>query len=200
QIRGGLHTLGRPPEGDAEIDLLAALLRLPQGPVPSLRAAVADGLGLDLASLLAEPGRRLDPSEKAADPAGAWVTASDAIDIAEALALLGARPVWAEESGRVVGVEPVPLEELGRPRVDVTLRISGFFRDAFPHLVHLVDEAVELVRHLDEPPEQNFVRANGDDHRIFGAKPGAYGSGILALLDSKDWVGDDDLATVYLAW
>src|SRR5205807_10192335 len=64
QIRGGLHTLGRPPEGDQEIDLLAALLRLPQGSVPSLRAAVADGLGLDLTALLAEPGRRLDPSER----------------------------------------------------------------------------------------------------------------------------------------
>jgi cobaltochelatase CobN len=121
-------------------------------------------------------------------------------DIGEALALLGARPVWAEESGRVTGVEPVPLDELGRPRIDVTLRISGFFRDAFPHLVHLVDEAVEMVRNLDEPAEQNFVRAHGDDHRIFGAKPGAYGSGILALLDSKDWESDDDLATVYLAW
>ncbi len=104
------------------------------------------------------------------------------------------------KSGRVVGVEPVPLEELGRPRIDVTLRISGFFRDAFPHLVHLVDEAVELVRNLDEPAELNHVRANGDDYRIFGAKPGAYGSGILALLDSKEWESDDDLATVYLAW
>jgi cobaltochelatase CobN len=121
-------------------------------------------------------------------------------DIAEALALLGARPVWAEESGRVTGVEPVPLEELGRPRIDVTLRISGFFRDAFPHLVHLVDEALELVQGLDEPPELNYVRANGDDHRIFGAKPGAYGSGILALPDSRDRESDADLATVYLAW
>src|SRR5581483_3315573 len=85
QIRGGLHTLGRPPEGDAEIDLLAALLRLPQGSVPSLRAAVADGLGLDLRALLAEPGRRLDPSEgaEAAGRAG-WVTASDAVDAVDA--------------------------------------------------------------------------------------------------------------------
>ncbi|MGH2690445.1 MAG: cobaltochelatase subunit CobN, partial [Actinomycetota bacterium] len=73
QIRGGLHTLGRPPEGDDEIDLLAALLRLPQGAVPSLRSAVADGLGLDLRALLAEPGRRLDPGAR-------WATASDAID------------------------------------------------------------------------------------------------------------------------
>ena len=334
QIRGGLHVLGVPPEGDAEIDLLAALLRLPQGSVPSLRTAVADGLGLDMRALLAEPGRRLDdglyatasdaidavdaeakrllraarsepaflkaiqqpsgtPVDEAlrfagdvlvprlqrttdeienmlraldgryvpAGPSGAptrgmahvlptgrnfysvdpktlptraawdvgraladgvcrrhrdetgewpasvglvvWGTAAmrtHGDDIAEALALLGARPVWAEESGRVVGVEPVPLVELGRPRIDVTLRISGFFRDAFPHLVHLVDEAVETIRNLDEPPELNYVRAHGDDHRIFGAKPGAYGSGVLALLESKDWDDDHDLATVYLAW
>jgi cobaltochelatase CobN len=314
QIRGGLHTLGRPPEGDEEIDLLAALLRLPQGPVPSLRAVLAEDLGLDLTTPTAaldtvyEESKRLLRDARAADwtgpgtdgrvgdvlrfagevlvprlrattdeidntlraldgryvPAGpsgaptrgmahvlptgrnfysvdpktlptraAWDVGralADAVcerhreetgewpvsvglvvwgtaamrthgdDIGEALALLGARPVWAEESGRVVGVEPVPLEELGRPRIDVTLRISGFFRDAFPHLVHLVDEAVEMVRNLDEPPAVNFVRANGDDHRIFGAKPGAYGSGILALLDSKEWDSDDDLATVYLAW
>src|SRR5207237_9459327 len=72
--------------------------------------------------------------------------------------------------------------------------------DPCPHRVHLVDEAVDLVSGLDEPPELNFVRAHGCDHRIFGAKPGAYGSGVLALLDSKDWRDDADLATVYLAW
>ena len=284
QIRGGLHILGRPPEGDDEIDLLAALLRLPQGSVPSLRTAVADGMGLDLTTasdafdtvhaevkrLLTEARdagwrttsegpagealrfaadvlvprlqrtsdeitntlRALDGRYVPAGPSGAptrgmahvlptgrnfysvdpktlptraawevgraladgvcqrhkqetgewpasvglvvWGTAAmrtHGDDIAEALALLGARPVWAEESGRVVGVEPVPLEELGRPRIDVTLRISGFFRDAFPHLVHLVDEAVEVVKNLDEPPELNYVRTHGDDHRIFGAKP-----------------------------
>ena len=66
--------------------------------------------------------------------------------------------------------------------------------------MHLVDEAVEVIRNLDEPPEANYVKAHGDDHRIFGAKPGAYGSGILALLDSKEWESDEDLATVYLAW
>jgi len=121
-------------------------------------------------------------------------------DVAEALALLGVRPCWAEESGRVTGLEVIPLSELGRPRVDVTLRISGFFRDAFPNLVHLVDEGVELVLGLDERAEDNQAKAHGADHRIFGAKPGAYGSGILALLDSKDWETDDDLATVYMTW
>jgi cobaltochelatase CobN len=348
QIRGGLHILGRAPEGDAEIDLLAALLRLPQGQVPSLREAVAAemGLGLDgrgadgsspgssqcrwgplphrpaplsrrhsvdavdakvkrllrearaaswpepallrpaargsatpvaqalrfagevLVPRLARTGdeiantlRALDGRYVPAGPSGAptrgmahvlptgrnfysvdpktlptvtaydvgralaeavctrhrdetgdwprtiglvlWGTAAmrtHGDDIAEALALLGVRPRWAEESGRVMGLEPVPLSELGRPRVDVTLRISGFFRDAFPHLVHLMDEAVELVAGLDEGPEDNYVRAAGADPRIFGAKPGAYGSGILALLDSKEWDGDGDLATVYMTW
>ena len=109
-------------------------------------------------------------------------------DVAEALALLGVRPVWAAESGRVTGVELIPPAELGRPRVDVVLRISGFFRDAFPHLVALLDEAVALAGFDDGDP------------RIFGAKPGAYGSGILPLLDGRNWRSDEDLAEVYTAW
>ena len=79
-------------------------------------------------------------------------------DIGEVLALLGVRPVWQAESRRVTGIEVLPLAELGRPRIDVTLRISGFFRDAFPNLVHVVDEAIRTVAALDEPPEENFVR------------------------------------------
>jgi cobaltochelatase CobN len=108
-------------------------------------------------------------------------------DVAMALALLGVRPVWAEESGRVTAVEPIPLDELGRPRVDVTLRISGFFRDAFPHVVHMLDDAYRLVGLDDEP-------------RIFGPKPGGYGSGILNLLESRAWQTDADLASVYMTW
>jgi cobaltochelatase CobN len=122
-------------------------------------------------------------------------------DVAESLALMGVRPVWAEETGRVTGLEVIPLEELGRPRVDVTLRVSGFFRDAFPHVLSLLDEAVGLVAALDEPASENFVAAHGgEDPRIFGPKPGAYGSGILALLESRDWRNDEDLASVYMAW
>jgi cobaltochelatase CobN len=122
-------------------------------------------------------------------------------DAAEALALLGVRPVWEPESGRVTGLEPVPLDELGRPRVDVTLRISGFFRDAFPHLVALLDDAVALVAGLDEPPDQNPVRAAGTgDARIWGPPPGGYGSGILPVLERGSWRTDADLAEVYLAW
>ncbi|HEX2275343.1 MAG TPA: cobaltochelatase subunit CobN, partial [Acidimicrobiales bacterium] len=310
QIRGGLHVLGVPPAGEAELDLVTALTRLPQGPsVPSLRATVAaelgagdDRVGVDrvegecrrrLAALQAAAWRyegddptlrwvceRLAPAlarttdevantlaalagrHVPAGPSGApsrgmahvlptgrnfwsvdpkavpsvlawdvgWRLAEGLVerhvadtgrppesvglvvwgtsamrtsgdDVACALALLGVRPVWAEESGRVTGIEAIPLEELGRARIDVTLRISGFFRDAFPNLVHLLDDAVALVAGLDEPVESNFVRAHGgDDPRIFGAKPGAYGSGILPLLESRDWRSDEDLAAVYLAW
>jgi cobaltochelatase CobN len=135
-------------------------------------------------------------------------TAGD--DIAEALWLLGVRPVWDQASRRVTGLEVVPAAELGRPRVDVTLRISGFFRDAFPHVVALLDEAVRLVAVLDEPA--NFVwdhvqadLAEGVDERratarIFGSKPGAYGAGLLPLIDSRDWKTDADLAEVYAVW
>ncbi|MGK5731679.1 cobaltochelatase subunit CobN [Streptomyces sp. URMC 124] len=137
-------------------------------------------------------------------------TAGD--DVAEALALLGVRPVWDEASRRVTGLEPVALEELGRPRIDVTLRISGFFRDAFPHVIGLLDDAVRLVASLDEPAEQNHVRAHaqadlaahGDERRattrIFGSRPGTYGAGLLQLIDSRDWRTDADLAEVYTVW
>jgi cobaltochelatase CobN len=290
QIRGGLHTLGRPPDGEAELDLVLAITRLPQGErVPALRRAtdttrhdtdeaeaearatlaglqsdgwryegdhptlrwVCDRLVPDLRRttdevdnvLAALAGRHVpagpsgaptrgmahvlptgrnffsvdpkaipsrlawDVGRKLADrlverhvaeegrpPATVglvvWGTAAmrtGGDDVAEALALLGVRPVWAEESGRVTGVELIPEEELGRPRVDVTLRISGFFRDAFPHVIALVDDAVRLAGFDDDP-------------RIFGSKPGAYGSGILPLLESREWEGDDDLAAVYTAW
>ncbi|MGW4119072.1 cobaltochelatase subunit CobN [Nocardia sp. NPDC004711] len=133
-------------------------------------------------------------------------------DIAEVFALLGVRPVWDEASRRVTRLEAVSLEELGRPRIDVTVRISGFFRDAFPHVLALLDDAVRLVAELDEPAESNYVRAHaqadlaehGDERRattrIFGSKPGTYGAGLLQLIDSKSWRTDDDLAQVYTAW
>jgi cobaltochelatase CobN len=137
-------------------------------------------------------------------------TAGD--DIAEILALLGVRPIWDPASRRVTGIEPIGLDELGRPRIDVTVRISGFFRDAFPHVVAMLDDAVGLVAGLAESPEENFVRAHAladvEDKknwrqattRIFGSRPGAYGAGILPLIDSRNWRGDADLAEVYAVW
>ncbi|GLY05594.1 cobaltochelatase subunit CobN [Actinoplanes sp. NBRC 101535] len=135
-------------------------------------------------------------------------TAGD--DIAEILALIGVRPVWDPASRRVTGLEPIPREELGRPRIDVTVRISGFFRDAFPHVVAMLDDGFQMVAALDEP--DNFVRDHAlrdqDTHgdwrrattRIFGSRPGAYGAGILPLIDSRNWRDDADLAEVYAVW
>lgn len=137
-------------------------------------------------------------------------TAGD--DVAEAMALLGVRPVWDDASRRVTGLEAIPYEELGRPRIDVTLRISGFFRDAFPHTIGLLDDAVRLAASLEEPADQNHVRAHaqadlaehGDERRattrIFGSRPGTYGAGLLQLIDSRDWRTDADLAEVYTVW
>ncbi|MEU8658392.1 cobaltochelatase subunit CobN [Actinoplanes philippinensis] len=135
-------------------------------------------------------------------------TAGD--DIAEILALIGVRPIWDPASRRVTGLEPIAAGELGRPRVDVTVRISGFFRDAFPHVVALLDDAFQLIAALDEP--DNFVREHAlrdqGEHgdwrrattRIFGSRPGAYGAGILPLIDSRNWRDDADLAEVYAVW
>ncbi|WP_069966731.1 MULTISPECIES: cobaltochelatase subunit CobN [Desertifilum] len=141
-------------------------------------------------------------------------------DIAEALALLGVRPVWDGASRRVVDFEILPVSALGRPRVDVTLRISGFFRDAFSHLIDLFDSAVNAVASLDEPPEDNPLAAQVQQeeiawveaglsveqakvrsrYRVFGSKPGAYGAGLQGLIESQNWQNDQDLATAYLNW
>ena len=133
-------------------------------------------------------------------------------DVAEVLSLLGVRPEWDEASRRVSKLDVIPLEELGRPRIDVTVRISGFFRDAFPHVVAMLDDAVALVADLDEADEDNYVRAHtradladhGDHRRattrIFGSAPGSYGAGILQLVESGNWRDDRDLAEVYTAW
>nr|WP_307846701.1 cobaltochelatase subunit CobN [Actinospica durhamensis] len=133
-------------------------------------------------------------------------------DLAEILALLGVRPVWDAASRRVTGFEVIALEELGRPRIDVTIRISGFFRDAFPHVITMIDEAIQAVAQLEEGDEDNYVRAHaradeqahGDRRRattrIFGSKPGAYGAGLLPLIDAGNWKTDADLAEVFAVW
>jgi cobaltochelatase CobN len=346
QIRDGLHILGAPPEGEQLRGLVKAILRLPQGDTPALRATVAaesghdeqdlarveldriDALTTALVEAVADTGwdeaavdaavlevlerpskpiaevlrfactevvprvrasaaeidhllqgldgeylpsgpsgsptrGRLDvlPTGKnfySVDPKGlpsqlSWqvgVKLADALlatyeerqgslpetvgivvwgtanmrthgdDIAEILSLLGVRPVWHEETRRVTDLEVIDLDELGRPRIDVTVRISGFFRDAFPHLVALVDRAVETVAALPEPLDRNFVRAHAladaerlraegvgeaeaarrSTARIFGAKPGAYGAGLLPLIDARNWRDTADLAEVFTVW
>ncbi|MEO0497296.1 MAG: cobaltochelatase subunit CobN [Pseudomonadota bacterium] len=141
-------------------------------------------------------------------------------DIAQALAFIGAKPVWDGASRRVTGYEITPLAALKRPRVDVTLRISGFFRDAFPAQIALFDQAVRAIAALDEPEDQNpiaarFAKEKAEKlasgmaaaqadaeagYRVFGSKPGAYGAGLQALIDEKGWDDTADLAESYMIW
>lgn len=141
-------------------------------------------------------------------------------DIAQALALIGAKPVWEPASWRVTGYEVTPLAKLGRPRVDVTLRISGFFRDAFPGQIELLDRAMRAIGALEEDEEDNPIAArmkaeaaalaasgvSVEDagfmagHRIFGSRPGAYGAGLQALIDERIWSERADLAAAYVTW
>ncbi|MBY2990443.1 cobaltochelatase subunit CobN [Rhizobium leguminosarum] len=141
-------------------------------------------------------------------------------DIAQALALIGVKPLWDMSSRRVTGYEIIPPAMLGRPRVDVTLRISGFFRDAFPEQIALFDKAIRAVGALEEDEADNpiAVRMRGEaarlaaagldevsakrraGYRVFGSKPGAYGAGLQALIDEKGWERRADLAEAYLVW
>ena len=153
----------------------------------------------------------------------AWGTANmrtGGDDIAQALALMGAKPKWDTSSWRVIGFEIMPLAKLGRSRVDVTLRISGFFRDAFPAQIELLDKAFRAVAALEEPDADNplAVRARTEAAmlatsgmpkdaalrlaatRIFGSKPGAYGAGLQALIDERIWEIKSDLAAAYITW
>ena len=140
----------------------------------------------------------------------AWGTANmrtGGDDIAQALALMGVKPQWDKSNRRVVGFEIMPASVLDRPRVDVTLRVSGFFRDAFPQQMALVDSAARAVMQLDEPNHINpaaekFRTEESDDgsYRVFGSKPGSYGAGLQAMIDEKLWANKADLADSYLEW
>jgi cobaltochelatase CobN len=126
-------------------------------------------------------------------------------DIAQALALLGIRPIWDGPTRRMVDLEAISLASLGRPRVDVTLRISGLFRDAFPQLVAWFNRATALVAGLEEAEQDNPLaaaaqREGGQSGRVFGSAPGAYGAGLQALIDSGNWDERADLAEAFLAW
>jgi cobaltochelatase CobN len=121
-------------------------------------------------------------------------------DLAQAMWLMGVKPVWDTASWRVTGFEVQPLAVLGRPRVDVTLRISGFFRDAFPAQIELLDKAITAVAALEEDAEDNPLAASLSTARIFGSKPGAYGAGLQALIDEGIWSSKTDLAAAYVTW
>ena len=141
-------------------------------------------------------------------------------DISETLYLLGTHPVWLGDTDRVIGVEAIPMKELGRPRIDVTLRITGLFRDAFPNLIERVEDAVNLVASLDEPEDINYIKKHVDEEvaelvekgmnlelaceqsllRVFGDAPGAYGAGVNNVVVSKKWSDVTDLGKVYTTW
>lgn len=138
-------------------------------------------------------------------------------DIAQAFALIGVRPKWAAGSHRVTDFEILPPGGMERPRIDVTLRVSGFFRDAFPNVMHLFDAAVQAVAELDEPEDINPIRARvtrerdawmarGLDAaearkragwRVFSSRPGTYGAGLQQMIDNGLWQTDEDLAQAY---
>ena len=133
----------------------------------------------------------------------AWGTANmrtGGDDIAQCLALMGVKPKWDSANRRVTGFEVIPASTLGRPRVDVTLRISGFFRDAFPGLIDLVDSAARAVLALDEPEDVNPAKSNGAGARVYGSKPGAYGAGLQALIDERIWDSQADFGKAYVEW
>ncbi len=141
-------------------------------------------------------------------------------DVAEILWLMGLKPVWQKGSGNVIGLEVIPLSELGRPRLDVSPRMSGIFRDAFPNVVELIDKGVQMIAALNEKPEMNYLRAHviddmavykkdgmdGDEAfrqatlRLFGCPPGAYGAGVAALMEAKNWKDIHDIGDVFVNW
>lgn len=180
-------------------------------------------VGVELAEGVLERYRRDEGRMPRAVGISMWGTTAmrnGGEDVAEALWLLGVRPRWQRESRRVVGCEVVPLEELGRPRVDVLVRVSGFFRDAFPGVIALLDEAVELVSALDEPGELNPLREHRLERarqleaaglsaaeaweraglRVFGSEPGVYGAGVLQLLDERAWDGLERVVETFVNW
>ncbi|WP_213779584.1 cobaltochelatase subunit CobN [Caballeronia sp. dw_276] len=175
-------------------------------------------LGLKSANLLIERHLQEHGDYPRAIGLSVWGTATmrtGGDDIAQAMALIGVRPKWAAGSNRVTDFEVLPITIFNRPRIDVTLRVSGFFRDAFANLMHLFDAAVQAVAELDDEDEDiNPIRARimreRDQHiargldekearlragwRVFSTKPGAYGAGLQEMIDAKQWQNDADLA------
>jgi len=169
--------------------------------------------------------RYVDDEGKVPEQIGITIWASPTMrtrgdDIAEIFYLMGLKPVWHPSTGRVQGLEVIPLEKLKHPRMDITLRTSGLFRDAFPNLMELLDTGVEMVAALKEPEEMNFLARNvaverkelelsGVDPeeaknrslaRVFSCKPGAYGTGTDVLLENGEWKTGDDLGEAFMQW
>ncbi|MEM8786217.1 MAG: cobaltochelatase subunit CobN, partial [Pseudomonadota bacterium] len=212
----GAPTRGRP-------DVLPTGRNFYSVDIRSVPTQTAWTLGWKSASLLVEDFRQREGMWPKAMTLSAWGTSNmrtGGDDIAQALALMGVRPKWDFGSRRVTGFEILPLAMLGRPRVDVTFRVSGFFRDAFPHQMDLLDSAARAIMALDEGREDNpaadrfrsdiaRLKAEGTPghladlragSRVFGSKPGAYGAGLQAMIDEQLWHQRADLGETYLEW
>ena len=196
----GAPTRGRP-------DLLPTGRNFYSVDLRGLPSEAAWDLGRRSAELLLELHRQEEGDDLRRLALSVWGTATmrnGGEDIAQALALMGVRPVWDGPTRRMVDLEVIPLSLLGRPRVDVTLRISGLFRDAFPQLVAWMDRANRRIARLDEPEAMNplaaAARREGDCGRVYGSAPGAYGAGLQGLIDSGQWRDRGDLGEAFLAW
>jgi cobaltochelatase CobN len=141
---------------------------------------------------------------------------ADGEGMAQMMYLLGVEPVW-QQNGRLKGFEVIPLEKLGRPRIDVTVRVSGITRDNFPNCIELLDEAIQAVASLDEPPDRNFPRkhslaqmadsGNSGNNawrdatlRIFSSKPGTYSPGVNLAVYASAWKDEKDLSDIFVYW
>jgi cobaltochelatase CobN len=196
----GAPTRGRP-------DLLPTGRNFYSVDLRGLPTEAAWDLGRRSAELLLDLHRLEQGEELRALALSVWGTATmrnGGEDIAQALALMGVRPVWDGPTRRMVDLEVIPLSLLGRPRVDVTLRISGLFRDAFPQLVGWVNRATRLLASLTEEGDANPLAQaalrEGHCGRVFGSAPGAYGAGLQGLIDSGQWESRADLACAFLNW
>lgn len=180
-------------------------------------------LGVEMANQMIE--RHVKEKGAFPESVGIVVFASDTMktggdDIAYILWLMGLRPLRSGHGGGVIGLETIPLKELGRPRMDVTLRITGLFRDVFPNLVELIDDGVHTIASLDETEEENYLIRHMREEmvkdiaagipedearsqatmRIFGCPPGGYGGGVSELIETSAWKEKEELARSYVSW
>lgn len=187
-------------------------------PTPSAWKVGFEGASLIIEKYLQENGNY--PKHIAISAWGTSNIRTGGDDIAQAFALIGAKPTWDNTSKKVIGYEILPLSILNRPRIDITLRISGFFRDAFPEMISLLDNAIREIIHLDESEKQNYLKLNYNktyndmssvfenkdemeflsSSRIFGSKPGSYGAGMQAMIDEDIWKEKADFANTYVEW
>ena len=189
----------------------------------AIPTSTAYALGWKSAALILEKYRQEHQTYPEKIALSAWGTANmrtGGDDIAQALALMGVRPTWDSRTGHVTGFEILPLSLLDRPRVDVTLRISGFFRDAFPYQIALLDQAITALSARIEEGGLNPLASRVRDertalidsglsyeqadrqarYRVFGSAPGAYGAGLQALIDEGGWSDQSDLTAAFIEW